>query len=51
MGAVDHGCGTHVDEWSLMEEASFTATAERALGFGMNFFDTAEPNNAQAWLG
>ena len=51
VGAVGLGCGTHVDEWSPMEELSFTATVERALDLGMNFFDTADSYNTEPWLG
>ncbi len=51
VGVVGLGCGTHVHDWGFNEERSFTATVERALELGMNFFDTADSYNTEAWLG
>ncbi len=45
------GCGAHVDAWNVEEELAFTATVERALDLGMNFFDTADSYRTEAWLG
>ncbi len=51
VGVLGLGCGTHVDRWDEVEERAFAATVERALELGMNFFDTADSYNTEAWLG